>query len=297
MSIFSKIKDKAAAIVQNTTRNVPTNLAQVKALEKKVENKIKKAADDIQKDLKKVGGGLSVLQLANYAPVLPFFFVMKKALDKKGIKYDRNNIADVSKKFANNIIGYNFGGSFYGGVDTPINYNAVPVFSYNENEYNIDGNDFESLTYNAETAAEGGGFDPNNSIGKLLGGLGGTAAATAAAAGATAGTAGAGAGSVAAVPVGAAVGTAAGGGAEMLVKKIVQWFSTLLKKKKDGTLTGEDALAIADEAGNALAGMTPEEAAAHNAIGQSGFLGMSTTTLIIIAVALAAGAFLLLRKK
>jgi hypothetical protein len=43
--------------------------------------------------------------------------------------------------------------------------------------------------------------------------------------------------------------------------------------------------------------MTPEEAAAHNAIGQGGFLGMSTTTLIIIAVAIAAGAFLLLRKK
>ena len=297
MSILSKIKEKAQAIVKTSTRNVPYVAAQVKALEKKVEGNIKKAADNVQKDLKAVGGGLSVLQLANYAPVLPFFFVMKKALDKKGIKYDRNNIADVTRKFADNVIGYNFGGSFYGGVDAPINYNAVPVFSYNENEFNIDGNDFESLTYNAETAAEGGGFDPNNTIGKLLGGLGGTAAATAAAGAATAGTAGAGVGSVAAVPVGAAVGTAAGGGAEQLVKKVVQWFSELLKKKKAGTLTGADALAIADEAGNALAGMTPEEVAAHNAIGQGGFLGMSTTTLIIIAVAVAAGAFLLLRKK
>lgn len=295
MSILSKIKDKAQAIVKTATQNVQATAAQVKTLEKKVESNIKKAADTIKKDLKAVGGGLSVLQLANYAPVLPFFFVMKKALDKKGIKYDRNNIADVTRKFADNVIGYNFGGSYYGGVDAPINYNAVPVFSYNENEYNIDGNDFESLSYNAETA--GGGFDPNNSIGKLLGGLAGTAAATGAAAGATAGTAGAGVGSVAAVPVGAAVGTAAGGGAEQLVKKVVEWFKTLLKKKKDGTLTGADALAIADEAGNALAGMTPEEAAAHNAIGQSGFLGMSTTTLIILAVAIAAGAFLLLRKK
>lgn len=295
MSLLSKIKEKAQAIVKTSTRNVPYVAAQVKALEKKVEGNIKKATDTIKKDLKAVGGGLSVVQLANYAPVLPFFFVMKKALDKKGIRYDRNNIADVSKKFATNIIGYNFGGSFYGGVDAPINYDAVPVFSFDENSYNVDTENFDGMSYNVD--GEPAGFDPNNTIGKLLGGLGGTAAATAAAGATTAGTAGAGVGSVAAVPVGAAVGTAAGGGAEMLVKKIVQWFSTLLKKKKDGTLTGADALAIADEAGNALAGMTPEEAAAHNAIGSSGFMGMSTTTLIIIAVAIAGGAFLLLRKK
>ena len=293
MSLINDIKKKAQTLVQNATAGVQATASQIKKAEQQVASNITKAADKLKSDLKKVGGNIPINELAKYGTAYPYFFVMKKMLDKKGVKY-QNNIKDVTTKFYYNIIkkssSYNFGGSFYGGVDAPINYDAVPVFSFDDNSYNIDGENFDGMSYNVDGEQTSGKMnawqeiDSTNAIGQLAGGLGGTALSAA---------------TEGAVPpeVASKAGAAAGGATEGIVKAVVKWFFDLMKAKKEGRLKDKDLIEAGNAAADSLAGTSPEDAAAANAVSSSGFGGLSTTWLIVIAVVVVGGVILIMRKK
>ena len=303
MSLISDIKKKAQTLVQNATAGVQATAGQIKKAEQQVASNIQKSVTTLKGNLQKVSGGMPLPKVAVYAAVYPYFFPMKAMLDKKGVKY-QNNIADVTKKFYDNVVSkssYNFGGSFYGGVDAPINYDAVPVFSFDDNSYNVDGENFDGMSYNESHAEKFNAWqqiDDTNAIGKTLGAAAGAAIGGGAGTAAAAGTAGAAtAASPAGVAVGGAVGAAAGGATESVVKKVVAWFFNLVKAKKEGRLTDKNLIDAADAATNSLAGMSPEDAAAANAVSSSGFGGLSTTWLIVIAVVVVGGVILIMRKK
>jgi len=70
----------------------------------KVTSGIKKAANNA---IKGVGNAIKsvskVVSKVGTLPILPFKGAMKKALDKKGVKYG-NNIEDIAKKFVTNVV-------------------------------------------------------------------------------------------------------------------------------------------------------------------------------------------------
>jgi hypothetical protein len=303
----------------NKAKNLYVN--QVKKNVGVIEDKLKKAtkgAIGIVKDLNQVAG---------LAPLLPYFLAMKQTLKRRGIA-NNGTLPDVANKFFHNVVmgrsnyegdSYDANTRYFGGVDVPVypqatyvynNFDAgVDTYCY-DLQYNVDGDAtpmgpgfnemsagqmeaYKVQAMQAENPASGQGFDPNNMIGKAIGGIGGAVAITA-------GTEGGGA---AFAPAAGAAGGAIGGGIEGVVKAIVKWFSTLIKAKKSGQNLGEFAK-TASEATSELSKISADEAIAMNAVADSSSTGIGefveknkTMTIVLVVVVLAVVAFVVFRKK
>jgi hypothetical protein len=293
----------------------------VKKLEKKAEANIKKAAGKVEGDLRKATKGIkklgkNLLAVGGFAPLLPYYGLMKKALKKRGISY-KDNIQDVAFKFYHNVVmnnsnyegdtyegdSYDANTTYAGGVDVPVYPSAsyvyndfdpgVDTYSY-DLQYNVDGDPSEGFGDQAaadnalamqqaatlENPAAGKGFDNQNLAGKLGGAAGG-----------------------AALGLPPAVGAATGGAIEGIVKGIVKFFGNLIKAKKEGKLKGEQA-AMANEALSELAKTTADEAAVMSGAAEASstdvgtFVENNKTMLIVVVVViLAVVGFMVFRKK
>lgn len=305
----------------NKAKNI--YVAQVKKNVGTIENQLKKATKGVK------GIAKNIAAVGGYAPLLPYYLAMKGTLNRRGIKYD-NNIVSVANKFFSNVVlkssnyegdtyegdSYDMNMAYAGGVDVPVYPSASYVYNdfdpgFDSNsydlQYNVDGDPSEGFNDQAaadnqmamqqaainQNPAAGKGFDPNNMIGKAVGGIG-------AAVGITAATEG---GGTAFAPAAGAAGAAVGGGIEGVVKGIIKWFSTLLKAKKSGQSLGEFARTAAD-ATSELSKVTAEEAIAMDAVADGSNSGVGTFVennkimlIVVVVVILAVVGFMVFRKK
>lgn len=72
----------------------------------KIKAKLKKAVQKVKQAAKKVA---SKTKDVAFAPILPFKGVMRKALDRKGIKYDPNSLSQIAALFVHHVVKGNYG--------------------------------------------------------------------------------------------------------------------------------------------------------------------------------------------